>query len=257
MKRKFFGLFILAGISLFNVGITSCTPDPVSSSSSSLSSTSSSTSQSEAVSSSTSSDISSSSSSSESSSSSIAIDETTSTNVSANVGDVITNQISVSAKVADGDVLNFDANYVEDGRVSAESPNDHDDLKINLEITVTGDSSLWNTCLINFTSSSKENGDNAVSKNYVKLPNNLTLSQEDLTIKENNNKQGLDSVITYSLELEYSWGEVFNFKNPAEYYSNDDEGKLVSIDTVTSTLSNMQQAIKNTNFGIEITIQSK
>ncbi len=232
-------LLLAAGI-LFTAGLVSCDKDIVTSSSSSSSGTSSSE------------------TASSSSSSSVDIDEDTSTDIDFSVGEITVNKIQVDAKISEEDKLSFDANYVEGGRVTSSDPNGKDDLDLTLEVTISGDSNLWKNMALTFNSSLKEGeGEDAVQKNYVALPENVTLSKEDLTIKEDNEKEGVDQTVTYTYEVSFNWGSKFNHKNPSNYYSEDEAGLLIPISEVVSTMEDMVKTISNTSFSIVVNINNK
>jgi len=96
----------------------------------------------------------------------------------------------------------------------------------------------------------------AISQNYITLTDQQdlengkvfqvdgpTYSSLDTSHIGNSKRSGLTDGKGFTYTIEFGWGSLFHYKNPDEYYDNDDQGKLVSDDDMITTLNSLHSLL--------------
>ena len=94
-----------------------------------------------------------------------------------------------------------------------------------------------------------EEGGNAAASNYIGLPDATTVTSEDFT------SGNAETGFTHNLPLTWSWGSVFEGKDPAAFYNPkiEDTEDDVDVNDALTALNEFAKAVNATTFVVTIT----
>lgn len=162
--------------------------------------------------------------------------------VNERTGEANTTTVDINNKVTNltiettDNTLNFASPEVDTGRVQDDGLSGEQDLHVEfgLKMEASAKDNIP-TLNVKITPSAVDQG------NYLKVPEVSAITQ---AVWSDNG----DGSFSYTLELDWKFGTAFGGKSPTEYFNNDEEGKLVVISEVVSTMEGFAAYVNGADF---------
>ena len=151
---------------------------------------------------------------------------------SISVGDVTDNRIELKVNLNEGNsTIKLDAKQDDTSGIWQWDGTNHEDLTVGLDITVTGDPTLWTGVTVTASGDLIEDG-------YLALDETIIPAGE-------HGQSGAGATVSLTNQtVTLKWGSAFNGDNPTEYF---DTTLTESIDQVKSSLASMKSVAAGSN----------
>ncbi len=166
-------------------------------------------------------------------------------------GDISTDEFRLDANFTDKK-LSLDARKDDfSGRLMASEDSTGEDLSLGVKIVISGYKATFSYVDVKISEAVIDNtlgSDTLIASKYLTVSDKqIALADFTLTQDENTN------IYTYDLTIDFAWGEKFNSMNPADYFDEDENGKLVDNNEVRNELNSLASVASNTRLFVNLT----
>ncbi len=166
-------------------------------------------------------------------------------------GDISTDKFKLDANFTDKK-LSLDARKDDfSGRVMASEDSTGEDLSLGVKIVISGYKATFSYVDVKI---SEAVIDNTLGSDTLLASKYLTVSDKQIALADFTLTQdGNTNIYTYDLTIGFAWGEKFNSMNPADYFDEDENGKLVDNNEVRNELNSLASVASNTRLFVNLT----
>lgn len=166
-------------------------------------------------------------------------------------GDISTDEFKLDANFADNK-LSLDARKDDfSGRVMATEDSTGEDLSLGVKIVISGYKATFSYVDVKISEAVIDNilgSDTLLASKYL-IVSDKQIALADFTLTQDGNT----NIYTYDLTIDFAWGEKFNSMNPADYFDEDENGKLVDNNEVRNELNSLASVASNTRLFVNLT----
>lgn len=166
-------------------------------------------------------------------------------------GDISTDEFKLDANFTDNK-LSLDARKDDfSGRLMASEDSTGEDLSLGVKIVISGYKATFSYVDVKI---SEAVIDNTLGSDTLLASKYLTVSDKEIALADFTLTQdGNTNIYTYDLTIDFIWGEKFNSMNPADYFDEDENGKLVDNNEVRNVLNSLASVASNTRLFVNLT----
>lgn len=166
-------------------------------------------------------------------------------------GDISTDEFKLDANFTDNK-LSLDARKDDfSGRLMASEDSTGEDLSLGVKIVISGYKATFSYVDVKI---SEAVIDNTLGSDTLLASKYLTVSDKEIALADFTLTQdGNTNIYTYDLIIDFAWGEKFNSMNPADYFDEDENGKLVDNNEVRNVLNSLASVASNTRLFVNLT----
>lgn len=166
-------------------------------------------------------------------------------------GDISTDEFRLDANFTDNK-LSLDARKDDfSGRLMASEDSTGEDLSLGVKIVISGYKATFSYVDVKI---SEAVIDNTLGSDTLLASKYLTVSDKEIALADFTLTQdGNTNIYTYDLTIDFAWGEKFNSMNPADYFDEDENGKLVDNNEVRNVLNSLASVASNTRLFVNLT----
>lgn len=166
-------------------------------------------------------------------------------------GDISTDEFKLNANFTDNK-LSLDARKDDfSGRLMASEDSTGEDLSLGVKIVISGYKATFSYVDVKI---SEAVIDNTLGSDTLLASKYLTVSDKEIALADFTLTQdGNTNIYTYDLTIDFIWGEKFNSMNPADYFDEDENGKLVDNNEVRNVLNSLASVASNTRLFVNLT----
>lgn len=166
-------------------------------------------------------------------------------------GDISTDEFRLDANFTDNK-LSLDARKDDfSGRLMASEDSTGEDLSLGVKIVISGYKATFSYVDVKI---SEAVIDNTLGSDTLLASKYLTVSDKEIALADFTLTQdGNTNIYTYDLTIDFAWGEKFNSMNPADYFDEDENGKLVDNNEVRNELNSLASVASNTRLFVNLT----
>ncbi len=166
-------------------------------------------------------------------------------------GDISTDEFKLNANFTDKK-LSLDARKDDfSGRLMASEDSTGEDLSLGVKIVISGYKATFSYVDVKISEAVIDNtlgSDTLLASKYLTV-SDKQIALADFTLTQNGNT----NIYTYDLTIGFAWGEKFNSMNPADYFDEDENGKLVDNNEVRNELNSLASVASNTRLFVNLT----
>lgn len=165
-------------------------------------------------------------------------------------GDISTDEFKLGANFTDNK-LSLDARKDDfSGRLMASEDSTGEDLSLGVKIVISGYKATFSYVDVKI---SEAVIDNTLGSDTLLASKYLTVSDKQIALADFTLTQdGNTNIYTYDLTIDFAWGEKFNSMNPADYFDEDENGKLVDNNEVRNELNSLASVASNTRLFVNL-----
>ena len=159
--------------------------------------------------------------------------------------------LDVTVSIANNNKLSLEPKATDkEGRLQYQDKSSSENLNLTLNISVTGDTSLFNRIDISAKASKKDaNGkDDLFTLKFLDFKNVSVAKEATWSVTG----EGSNAVTTITKEVAFSWGTAFGGINPSEYYEEGKGGASVSNKDMETSLNSLKDSAANTNITLSV-----
>lgn len=166
-------------------------------------------------------------------------------------GDISTDEFKLDASFTDKK-LSLDARKDDfSGRLMASEDSTGEDLSLGVKIVISGYKATFSYVDVKISEAVIDNtlgSDTLIASKYLTV-SDKQIALADFTLTQDGNT----NIYTYDLTIDFAWGEKFNSMNPADYFDEDENGKLVDNNEVRNELNSLGSVASNTRLFVNLT----
>lgn len=166
-------------------------------------------------------------------------------------GDISTDEFKLDSSFTDNK-LSLDARKDDfSGRVMASEDSTGEDLSLGVKIVISGYKATFSYVDVKISEAVIDNtlgSDTLLASKYLNV-SDKQIALADFTLTQDGNT----NIYTYDLTIDFAWGEKFNSMNPADYFDEDENGKLVDNNEVRNELNSLASVASNTRLFVNLT----